>query len=73
MTPLEMLAKVAQETWVRENSLKRSNRNCGKRKRKQQGFYARLAAASPKADKEYPKYEEMQKSFRTARDLILLL
>ena len=73
MTPLEMLAKVAEETWKREKSLKRSNGNCGKRKRKQQGFYARLAAASLKADEDYPDYEKMQKSFKVARDLILLL
>lgn len=73
MTPFQVLVKVADETWKRENSLKRSNGNCGKRKRKQQGFYARLAAASPKADKEYPKYREMQKSFKVARELILLL
>ena len=73
MTPLQLLAKVAEETWKRENSRNRSTGNCGKRKRKQQGFYARLAALSPKAEKGYPKYEEMQKSFKVARDLILLL
>jgi hypothetical protein len=79
MGNLEILAKIASkrfviesESWkkLREDGFSRQNAVCGKRagSRKNKGFYRRMLAY----DEDFPDYEKMQKSFREAKNLILL-
>tara|TARA_A100001015_G_scaffold319622_1_gene443078 strand:+ start:1689 stop:1931 length:243 start_codon:yes stop_codon:yes gene_type:complete len=79
MGNLEILAEIASKRLIteskiwkklREDGFSRQNAVCGKRtgSRKNQGFYRRMLAY----DEDFPNYKKMQKTFRAARDLILL-
>ena len=78
MHPFLILLKVAERelvindpVWKNLKKIEREKAVCGKRtgSRKKEGFYRKLASLDIE---DYPNYEKMQKSFKVARDLILL-